>query len=320
MEKFKLNLKDKKILSLIEVNARLSYAKIGKEVGLSKQVVKYRMDNLEKHDIIQEYYAIINNLKLNQDTHIVYLQLADLSKNDENKLINLLEKDKRVLSYFSSLGNWDLVIAISTTARFEINFALQNILSPIASKIKNKVITTQAEFSYLTTKTLSNIGKNTSKSVHDKSIKVDEIDFKIIKELTKNARISLVDLSSKLSMTPNGAKERIKNLTKKGVITGYKTKINYELLGFIHAHFFVWARNMDLSFYDKFKSFLILDGRAETISRFFGYADIDFRCNVKSAGELYGLKRKIKNHFKDEVNSIESLIVVRSGVSHLKKS
>ena len=74
---------------------------------------------------------------------------------------------------------------------------------------------------------------------------------------------------------------------------------------------------MNLSFYQKFKKFLIEDGRVESVSRFLGYSDIEFRCNVSSIKDLYDFKRKLKNHFKEEIKEIESVIIVRSGISHL---
>ncbi len=316
----KLSLKDKKILSIIEVDGRLSYSEIAKKVGLSKQIVKYRMDLLEKQDIIQEYYAIVNDSKLGREVYFVYLQLISLSKEDEKKLISSLNKDPRILSYFSSLGKWDFVLASFAKNAEEMNSILQKVLKPVNSKINKKIITSLGEFDYLSTKIFSDLGgKNTSTKLEPPE-EVDNLDLKLISELMLNGRITLVELAGKYKMSANGIKERIKNLEKKKIIVGYKTKINYELLGFLHSHFFVWTKNMNINFYNTFKSFLIQDGRAESISRFFGYADVDFRCNVNSIGELYELKRKIKNHFKNEITSIESLIVVRSGISHLKKS
>ncbi len=50
---YKLDLRDRKILSEIELNARLSNSEIGKRLGVSKQVIDYRLRKLEKNNIIQ---------------------------------------------------------------------------------------------------------------------------------------------------------------------------------------------------------------------------------------------------------------------------
>lgn len=318
MEEIKLDLKDKKILSVIETEGDLSYSEIAKKVGLSKQVVKYRMDSLEKQEIIQEYYAIVNDSKLGREIYQIYLQWTDLSKTEEENFIKELKKRPEILSYFSALGAWDFVIAIAAENSQKLDDLLKKVLGKLNLKIRKKAITSQIEFSYLPTKNFSNLGRKSSFVPLEKKEKFDETDMKIIKELLSKGRITLVDLSEKLDMSPNGVKERIKNLERKKIIVGYKTKINYEELGFLHSHFFVWTNNINNEFYKKVRDFLIEDGRTEAFSRFLGYSDMEFRCNVKSLGELYKLKRDLKNKFKEEINSIEIMFVLRSGISHLK--
>ena len=48
MSLIKLDLKDKRILKELFVNARMPYSTIGKKVGLSKEVVHYRVNRLMK--------------------------------------------------------------------------------------------------------------------------------------------------------------------------------------------------------------------------------------------------------------------------------
>ena len=70
----KIDLKDKKILNEIEMNARVSHAEIAKKVGLSKQVVKYRIERLEKEKVIQSYFAVIDIARLGYFPHIIYVK------------------------------------------------------------------------------------------------------------------------------------------------------------------------------------------------------------------------------------------------------
>ena len=317
MEEIKLDLKDKKILSVIETDGRLSYAEIGKRVGLSKQLVKYKMDLLEKKDIIQEYYAIVNDSKIGKEIYQVYLQTFDLADSDERKLISELKKQKSVLSYFSSLGKFDLVLAFAVESLVDLEKILQKVLKPIGSKIKKRVVTSEISFSYLPSKVFSDLGKNETSVVFGNSIKFDELDLSIVSELMVSGRVTLVDLAGKLGLTANGIRERLKSLEKRKIIVGYKTKINYEKLGFFHCDIFVWINNLTPELYEKIKDFLAKDGRVESVARFFGYSDLEFRCNIRTIGELYQLKKSLKREFS-EVGSVETLFVIRSGISHLR--
>ena len=64
----KLAIKDLKILAGLENNSRVSYNKIAKKVGLSKEVVLYRIRNLEKFGIIRKYITSIEYVKNAQFT------------------------------------------------------------------------------------------------------------------------------------------------------------------------------------------------------------------------------------------------------------
>ena len=60
----KLDLKDKKILTLLDENSRLSNSQIAKKVGLSKPAVEYRLQRFHKNNIIFSYYTVIDFTKL----------------------------------------------------------------------------------------------------------------------------------------------------------------------------------------------------------------------------------------------------------------
>jgi len=59
-----LDLKDKKILKLLSINARFSLSRISKYVRLTRDAVKYRINRLEKNNVITGYLTLINLKKL----------------------------------------------------------------------------------------------------------------------------------------------------------------------------------------------------------------------------------------------------------------
>ena len=60
---------------------------------------------------------------------------------------------------------------------------------------------------------------------------MDKIDKKIIFELQKNGRLSNFQIADKVGLSPSPCLRRIKNLEKKGVISGYTAIVNEELFG-----------------------------------------------------------------------------------------
>lgn len=305
-----LDLKDKKILAELEMNARISHASLAKKVGLSKQVVKYRIEKLEEEKIIQGYFAIVDIARLGYFPHIIYLKFQNLTSGKEKQLIESINKHASVMSVGKNAGNWDLTVVIKARNNSELDSIYREIISGKADKIKDKLFTTQIETTYFTEKVFYSLEGKEANADGRKQIKIDETDEKIITLLAEDGRLSFIDLSEKLKMSPNGIKERIKKLEKENVIAGYKTKINYELLGFLHFRVFLHLKKMSEDFYFKIKAFLKSKGNVESITRCWGYADIDFRVHTRDIFELYSIITEMKDRFIENIIDIDSMIIV----------
>lgn len=59
---------------------------------------------------------------------------------------------------------------------------------------------------------------------------IDEIDFKILKNIQNNAKLTNADLAPELGIASSGELERVKRLEKKGIIKGYITQLQPEAL------------------------------------------------------------------------------------------
>ncbi len=59
---------DKKILEMLNINARESFANIGKEVGLSAPAIGKRVRQMEEEGIIEGYALRVNHEKLGIET------------------------------------------------------------------------------------------------------------------------------------------------------------------------------------------------------------------------------------------------------------
>lgn len=315
-----LDLKDKRILNEIEMNACISHAELAKKVGLSKQVVKYRIERLEKERVIQGYFAIIDIARLGYFPHIIYFKFIELSTNQEDKWIEQMNKHPSVMSLGKNAGNWDLTLVVKARNNSELDSIYRELTAGKTDKIKEKMITTQIETTYFTETVFFNKpGKEASCSGKEQT-KIDEIDEKIITSLAKDCRISFVELAEKLDMSPNGVKERIKRLEANKIIAGYKTKINYELLGFLHFRVFIHVKKMSQEFYEQVRQYLKSKGNIESITRCWGYADVDYRIHGRDIFEIYDQISELKDKFIDNVIDVDSMIIVGwKGINYYPK-
>jgi Lrp/AsnC family leucine-responsive transcriptional regulator len=310
MATINLDTKDKRILQIMELNARIALTQLAKEVKLSKQVVKYRIEKLEKQEIIQGYNAVINLENLGKSIHIIYLKLMKLTTKKENEWIERINKNPNIMTVGKNQGTYDLTIALNSQNNQELDNILNKIFENHNQYIKEKIITTAIHFTNNTLNLLNTNEERLSIKINKQElVKIDEKDLIIIKELSQNARMSLVDLSVKLEMTANGVKNKIKNLEKNNIISHYKTKINYEKLKFLHFRVLLKLENYSKDVYQKFEKYLISENNVESVGHYYGFADIDFRCYAKSMEEFNIFISKLKDEFIEDIIEVNSMLI-----------
>ena len=60
---------------------------------------------------------------------------------------------------------------------------------------------------------------------------MDQIDDKILHELSRDGRISNLDLAEKVGLSPSACLRRVASLEKRGVIEGYRAVLNRPAMG-----------------------------------------------------------------------------------------
>ena len=83
---------------------------------------------------------------------------------------------------------------------------------------------------------------------------MDKKDWTILEVMQKDGRIAMQNLASQISMSGTAAAERVRNLEKDGIITGYKANLNAEKLGY-NVHCFVLTET-SLATRDKFYEYV----------------------------------------------------------------
>jgi len=108
----KIDLKDRKILYLLDLNARQTLTQIGRKVGLSKGGVKYRIENLSKKGIIKNYYTVIDSSKLGYSCFRFYVSFKNTTPAIERDIINYFVKNKFTWWVCSLMGRYNLSVTI----------------------------------------------------------------------------------------------------------------------------------------------------------------------------------------------------------------
>ena len=74
---------------------------------------------------------------------------------------------------------------------------------------------------------------------------IDEIDKKILDELSKNSRMTMKELGEKVHLTAPATTSRVTKLIDNGIIKGCSIEVNHVKLGFaIHSFINIYINNM----------------------------------------------------------------------------
>lgn len=91
---------------------------------------------------------------------------------------------------------------------------------------------------------------------------LDNTDAQIIKELSKNSRITMKELGERVHLTGPAASARVVKLEESGIIEGYTIKVNQKKMGFfVHAIIHIYTKNTNhqpyLSYIEKQSQYII---------------------------------------------------------------
>ncbi|HJO14477.1 MAG TPA: Lrp/AsnC family transcriptional regulator [Candidatus Pacearchaeota archaeon] len=308
-----LDIKDKRILTELDINARNTFQQIGKATQLSKETTINRIKNLEKRGIIQRYTTLVNFGKLGYTGFAIYSRFTNVNEKTKKEIIDYLSKIPEV--YWIALigGKYDIVFGIMAKSVFQFNKTYYKILTKYKKHLVDNAISIRTELRQHERKYLLDqkpkeflppyFGKEPEIE------KLNELDQNILSILSNNARIPITNLSSILKNPPSTIALRIKNLEKREIIQGYTTYIKAQNYGMQSYRLLLSLTNMDektrkdLFEYTNQNPNMIL--AIETV----GEWNFEITLELESPERLQEEIAKLRNHFANIIEKIEFLIM-----------
>lgn len=138
--------------------------------------------------------------------------------------------------------------------------------------------------------------------------RIDDLDLKILSELSKDASISVPRLSKKININASVVYSRIKRLLKRGLIKKFTIIINDEALGFsVRA---LTGINMDSKLRDNVLNELFKIPEVREIAEVTGRFDILVTMTARSLDEIHQLISEKVGHVEG-VQKTETFIEMR---------
>lgn len=309
----KLDLKDKKILSLLDENAMYSNSQIARKVKLSKPAVEYRIKRLEKNNVIFEYYTVIDFSRFGYSQYKIYFKFQNANLEEEQKISNYWKNDKNSVWVAQIRGKWDLAVSVLARSNFEFGKILGKFMNSYSKFVLQKDILL-TEYSPVYAR------EYLSETKHDEFVygtpskiyEIDEADEKILKILSINARINIVDLVTKTKLTRDIVNYRLKKLTKEKIIRQYRCYLNLQNLGINHYKIIFRMKNFTEAAEREIKSYISQHKNATQFLKLIGSWDLEIEFETENEDELYKILKDVRKRFSDIIRDFDILRITET--------
>lgn len=307
----KLDKKDRKILYQLDIDSRQTLSQLGKKVGLSKQVVNYRLKNLVKTGIISEFYTVVNFSKLGHTQYKLYFKFQNVDIQKEKEIIDYWVNSKNSIWVASCRGRWDLAVSLLAKDSNILGEILTDFINKFAQFIleKNILIT---QISPVFTKTYLTEQKEKKEFVYGGKIehyKLDDIEKKILSLLATNARIAILDLMDKTHLTRDVINYRLKKLKKDNIIVQYRSLIDLGKIGHQLYKITIRLQNLSPQKENELKSFVKQNPNGVQFLKLLGSWDVELEFEVRNEEELHKVLLDIRNKFSDIIRDYDTLLI-----------
>lgn len=222
--------KDQKILIELDKDPRITTSKLAKKVRISQQVADYRLKKLTEQGYVAKFGTIIDLYRLNIQQYRIFLRFKGIGADKKKKIFTFLKKHPQVYWAARIGGRFDLLIVIGVANYPSFEEWMDELYKAFPQCFHdyraNYVLTHEMyKHKYWSQHTPSDfISYGTGVDIE----KIDELDWKILKQIKDNCRIPALQLAQKFKTTYKTIQNRIKKLREQKVILGERLFIKDE--------------------------------------------------------------------------------------------
>lgn len=289
---------DKKILFELDKNSRRSVKEIAKKLKINRDTLAYRIKQLEKNSIIKNYYTLLDYSKLGYQLIRVYFKFQNTTKEIEEEITKYLVQSKSTLTIYKTEGDWDLVTCFLVKTLHDFYDTFKTFKEQYKKYIHTKDTAIMTQFVHYLRNYLVDPDKadtTTFTTGKSEKIEIDETDFQILKLISDNAKIPLIELGNKLKMTSMAVHYRLKQLEKNGIILSHKALIDYSRLNY--EYYKIDFEIEDLSKLKQLQQFAKNHPNIIYEDITVGGSDFEFDAELPNHEEFYNLIEEIKEKF-----------------------
>jgi len=310
IKNYKIDTTDLKILSELEENARKTDSEIAKKLKTSQQVISYRIKRLEENKIIDGYFTIIDFVALGYTGYRVLIRLDYFDKESYKSLIEYLMAHENMLWIVECDGRWDLLV--NFMAKSSVSF--DSIFKEFRHKfvqVQNFDILMHVEGIFFgreyNPKKYRDIKERISFGGEIKKLNFDKTDLKILQTISRNARMNVVEISSRTGISINTIISHIKSMKKSSLIQSFIPLVHLEKIPMFAYKALIKLQNITIQKEKEMISYLSMRSGVFVVVKLIGAWDFEIELEFKNKEDLVKFKHEFRELFKDVIKDFELL-------------
>lgn len=135
--KVKIDNKDKKILKVMDKDARLSIAEISRKTGIPRDSVLYRLKKMQNSEVIRFFHTALSPAALGYPIYtFVNFTLQNLTNPLEQSFLSYLKTHPNIVYVAKTTGKWDFTINIAAKSLIHFDEIMTEIRMKFSGIIK----------------------------------------------------------------------------------------------------------------------------------------------------------------------------------------
>lgn len=311
----KLDKKDRKILYQLDMDCRQSSNQIGRKVGLPRSVVNYRIARLNEQGVTRNFYTLIDPMALGFIPIRIHIKFQYATTETIKEIIDYFVQIKHTTLVGMAEGFFNLSVVMDVRDIHDFYDAWQDAKERYGHYFQNHTLSFfVSEMRFNQSYLLEDEAKKHHREIFAfvgkrKVAEIDNMDVEILRAISSNATIALVELSKKLEISAVAISYRLKKLIENGVILGYKIDIDANKIGYQKVKVYVNLR--DFGNRNQIIHFIKYNHNLINIDTNTGESDIEFDFVIEEVDWIREIMGDLIDRFPNSIKNYDIISNIR---------
>lgn len=307
----KIDLLDKKIITLLDRDARVSASALARKLSVAKETVHFRIKRLIENKIIKGFYPVLDTSLIQASFYKIFIKFSEMHPTRKNKILGFLATYPQMSQVLLLEGKYDVQLFLLVREQSALMTFMAALNTFCGKEIQHKEILLVDSMYRFNLKFLHDDGVEQIRIVRSTKItySFDDTSWKTLCLFSKNARISVTDIAKKLKISSQLALYHLKKLYRDKVIISTHVAINYDALDLQHYHLTFQVN--DHAALSPIIQFFNSKKRSMFASQMIGLYDGSVEVLVQNNEELRLLLDALLSQFSDKINTLDVLLIYK---------